>query len=284
MKLKTSPSIYFLDSITPEQEYFLINESINKLKDKINTANGKLLLFSDFKLLKKNNIEYIDLKYNKKNQNTFCIFMMLISAYPFQNFLIEIDQIERFPILHNMKSIYNKILTKQSVDIEKFINFEECYDLKEGYSLILKNIHQELCKYYYFDENTWTSHKKGKALKYIFNEYSPIVEIFHGKILENFAGLNLGFFDFINIENNPKVILSNKKGTKLPYVILVKISEFLLIENYIASSIIVEEDNVFNIIINSNNTWYKYHIDRFEIVQDVENMKNIRYIIFSKEN
>ncbi|EQB61260.1 hypothetical protein NAPIS_ORF01163 [Vairimorpha apis BRL 01] len=194
--------------------------------------------------------------------------MMLISAYPFQNFLIEIDQIERFPILHNMKSIYNKILTKQSVDIEKFINFEECYDLKEGYSLILKNIHQEL----------W------KALKYIFNEYSPIVEIFHGKILENFAGLNLGFFDFINIENNPKVILSNKKGTKLPYVILVKISEFLLIENYIASSIIVEEDNVFNIIINSNNTWYKYHIDRFEIVQDVENMKNIRYIIFSKEN
>ncbi|KAK6090780.1 hypothetical protein P3W45_000025 [Vairimorpha bombi] len=286
MKIKSNESVHFLDSLSLDEELHLINQQ-PEIKPKVtkNKAFGKSLQLDENALLNKNNFEFVDFLYKYENENAFFTTMMLLSASPFTNFLDnckeKIPDLQNYPVLEKMITMLDIIRSSKTVDIEKYIPYEECTDLKDGYSFLLRNIHQELCTYMHFEENAWSSQKKGKAFRNIYPEYSPIVEIFQGKIQDDVGSMKAGYFEIVkDIDFSSLVNSSNCK--KIPSVILVQNGKISKADGFIPTSVFTSNGKSLSLVLIGTDKGYEYTSTGFKILDSTDDIKNIKYIIYSR--
>ncbi|WUR02426.1 uncharacterized protein VNE69_01363 [Vairimorpha necatrix] len=295
MKIKSSQNVFFLDTISLTDELKIIENPIeNKPKITKNKSFGKCLQLSDKKLIKNNIRNYKDYFYNSENQNSVFLVLMLLSAHPFRNFLENfkenISDTRDFPLFDKFINLF---VNKQILDINQFIPFEDCSDFLGGYSFILRSLHQELVSSMHFEEDSWNLQKKGKSIKSIYSEYSPIVEIFQGKMQNDNLGNKSGNYsqndnsgnksgNFEIIKDLEFIYSSNCK--KKPFVILTEgYSPLQKNDDYILSSVITFDDSL---IIFSEEKAFEYRTEGFQVLDQpmniLNNAHNIRLGLYSR--
>lgn len=282
MKIKPSSSVCFLKSFSLEEELAFINQPTEQ-KSKVNKNKlfGKNLQLSNAQLIKPYVIDYRDLYYSLENQDFVFLVLMLLSAHPFANFLCNFKEkildLREYPLF---SKLINLLEIKDTRYIDGLVPFEGCTDIKQGYSFILKCLHQELISNFHFEEDAWNVQKKSKQHKIIYSEYSPIVEIFQGKLQEEVGEVKAGSFEIIkDLE-----ILTSNNCKKKPYVILKEGSpSSKKIEGYNISSFLTEDRKL---VIFANNKVYEYYSKGFNELDYNEevfsNYKNVIYTLYSK--
>ncbi|ELQ76025.1 hypothetical protein THOM_1023 [Trachipleistophora hominis] len=173
-------NVFFLEDITLEEEYHLVfpDETKNTKKDKVQRIFGNKLLptsqnlrDTDFTL--EDGRSYTD-------NSAELVMLALLNNKIFYNFIEDLDE------KINRKIVYTPFINSLINYLKDYYknNFRDFNDdFMNVYRMICKRIHDDLVDTHFFEEENWTSKikKSYKSEKKIFEKYSPIVEIFHGK-------------------------------------------------------------------------------------------------------
>lgn len=288
MQFKSKENVHFITSLTVEEEIKLLNMS-DEQEVNIPKTFGKSLILPNEEASKNPNLEFIDLRYDQTNERAFHLLMMLISSPPFYNFVENVQKSckKMPPLISDFVSIIEAIKNKENVSIENFIRFENCKDVIEGYRFILASVHDQLLSYFYFSEDSWIVPNKEKVLKPIFQSFSPISNMFHGKLLKEIKGIPSGYFDVVRNGTSESLVelFKSKDLIQVPNILLIETNELLesIPEGYTISSIIAEEDYTV-LYIHSGDKWFKYKRDGMSIIDSLEGGLNIQYVLISRSS
>lgn len=296
MKIKTKNTVFFTNKLTVEQEYKIVNsKQTDKRKDVLQRIPGEGIFTArtdEVNLYKTNFI------YNEEDEKVFNIFMCISKIPVFYDFIIDFvercEDIECFPILERISKFLSIMINKtEESDITTFLPETEKTTYAEIYSDFIKSIHDELISGYVFEEDTWNVVGKENLSKKkaIFSEYTPISDIFIGKVYGGTSQLGGPDFDkltldFEGLKTTDKVISAlikseNCKITSTPYILTVVIKDAsrtnilenndILVNNtlYTLNSFVTETDFGPHCYVKSSDSWIQYNRS------GVENIFNI---------
>lgn len=270
-------NVFFLEDITLEEEYHLIfpDENKNTKKERIQRIFGNKLLPTS------RNLRYTDFVLedgkNCMDNNAELMLLALLNNKIFYNFVEDLNE------KINRKIVYTPF-------INSLINYLKDYyqnsflDLNEDfmsiYRTICKKIHDDLIDTHFFEEESWTSKikKSYKSEKKIFEKYSPIVEIFHGKYEgqdgRTFYKIYRDYLDITTKEGAADMSMSvrdyfestNIKMNKCPLILVLKfenkrklnVQEILTVERtrYRLSSFITHAEPTHRAYLNNHGKWF----------------------------
>lgn len=269
----TDKYVYFSKDLTALDEYNLINE-----KQKIEKVTMKPL-YGGFLIKKSTLFEPYELKIQKyTNEKYFFVVISMISSAPFYN------------LLRNMENKKKRILSFGNSLIE-FINKNTIEDSFIGlyyekiYHSICKKLHYELLECYFFDEVEWkTSIQSIK--KPVFEEYSPIVEIFHIKTKYSQKDtIKIEYNDYIPVKDDIKKsiesFMTGKTLEKIVYTLVfnVETNQKISIVNFID---FYDKKYQLNAYINKEMVFYRIGDKWFKgcnlKVEEVDELPDFDYI------
>lgn len=270
-------SVFFTKDITLEEEYNLIftNREKSVESKKMQPIFGNKLLPTAHNLQPTRFV--LEDQNSYTNNDTELILLCLLNNKIFFNFVNDLNEkINRktvyVPFINNLINYIDNYYKNDFLDISD--------DLMCIYRVICKKIHDDLIRTHFFEEESWTSKikKKYKFEKKIFNEYSPIVEIFHGKYEKNDNGILYKIHkDHINLDAKDDAIsiseaffnymnMESVKVEKYPLILVLKLNaanridlqDTLVIERvrYRLSGYIVQTETHNAAFLNNDDKWF----------------------------
>lgn len=276
--MKDAPkNVFFINEISLEEEYHLIFP--REKRDKRGTITQKIFgnkLLPTFDNLRETNFVLEERKEYSEGVAEL-VLLSLLNNRIFYNFIIDLKE------KINRKLVYTPFINNL-INYLGYGHKSDFLDIKEDpidiFEMICKKIHEDLTETHYFEEESWTSKTKKnyKFEKKIFEKYSPIVEIFHGKyegqenrtfykIYRDYLGIELkddvsdvskGLQDYISSEEvevnkSPLILIlkfNNKKKLALQNNILLKKKKYSL------TGFITRTDSSFSAHLNNQGKWY----------------------------
>lgn len=235
MKVKAESSVFFIDGMSAQEEYDIVNrQMLRSRKEALGKLPGDRLLLTRKKLLETMKIDVIDLVYEESDERVFNLFVCLSRLPPFYNFLLNFSEglhdVEEYRVISRLSKFLSSLLGGKRCDVTEILVEPDTTRYGDMYSELIRVVHDELCSKYVFEEDAWsTVGRAGPKFWNIYQEYSPVVEIFHGKaIVEDsqsqgisFEKIELSFDGVVTIEEAFASFLKREKYriTKIPLIL-----------------------------------------------------------------
>ncbi|TBU09423.1 hypothetical protein CWI36_0031p0050 [Hamiltosporidium magnivora] len=222
MTMNTDDKVIFLSDITLEEEYEIL-QSIKRAKPveippvvQKRICGNSLLDDKDY-LFQSINFLWKEQIYDRNSALSSIVFCLL-ACEPFSNLLKILSTKNRstkkfFPLAEILSALIDFLEeekdSKSFNEIrEKLVKLIPDGDKKDSsmiYKSILDILHKEFLSSYYFEEVDWEIQEEEKLSKiHIYEEYSPIVEIFQGKFKCLEKELKIKYFESLNIKQSSK--------------------------------------------------------------------------------
>ncbi|CAD25970.1 hypothetical protein [Encephalitozoon cuniculi GB-M1] len=298
MKVKAESCVFFVDKMAPEEEYEIVSRHAPKPQRRpAGKLNGSRVLLTGHKLFVQRHIGVVDLEYVESDEKIFNLLVCLTRLPPFYNFVLNFKErgqdIGRCHIMDRISRILGLMVEGRRGDASDLLMEPDSKRYEGIYSELLRAIHNELTEWYNFEEDVWSTMDKGQGTKTkpLYRDYSPIVEMFQGKVLFNqqeasFEKGDISLKGFSSVQRAFDSWLENeKKITKVPAVLVLVVKEqgnLNLLGNtgidvaghsFSLYSFITERDTVSCCYVKDGDHWYGYESDG---VRGVSRMEEIR--------
>lgn len=302
MKVKAESCVFFVNGMTAEEEYRVATKQASKpQKRPVGRMNGSKIILEGQKAFVKRPMRVVDLEYIESDEKIFNLLVCLIRLPPFYNFILNFRErsqdMEKFYIMDRISKFLILVMEGKEDNVSDLLMDPDSRLYEDIYSELLWSIHQELCEWYNFEEDTWSTMDRSQGVKPrpLYKDYSPIVEIFQGKTISKDLPQEVSFeknkislkgFSSIQEAFNSSLEVENKQITKEPLITVLVVkeqgkidlfnNESIRIGNHMFSlcSFITEDGPMSYCYARSGDKdWYGYESNG---VRNVLGMKDIR--------
>ncbi|EJW04507.2 hypothetical protein EDEG_01275 [Edhazardia aedis USNM 41457] len=284
--------VFFIKDLSVEQEMSLIRKILNKKPEKpLQKSSGNNLLPEKNELLcSKHALNYSTIKINKlvNREIETLIILSLLSMDPFLNTIVTFNERIGRINLKIIKKLYNIILKSKDKcldlgDPSLRFNLNRTNDDNEFQIChqLLQTLHDDFLSHFFFEEDDWTSIGEQKFVKDkgVYQNFSPISDLFCGRLKIHDQKFVLKYFDILKIDNTNQLTIEKalescfcsdtdkKSFSKLPVCLVIHCNERLQINEtlktkeleYVITSFITicNKEYIFYTIQNGKNICYK---------------------------
>ncbi|KAL7348466.1 putative ubiquitin carboxyl-terminal hydrolase 28 [Encephalitozoon intestinalis] len=308
MRTKPESCVFFLNEMTAEEEYNIVTRQPPRLpKRPVGRLNGNKILLSGNKLFVERHIEVVDLEYVESDEKIFNLLICLVRLPPFYNFILNFrekgEDIEKCQIMFRISEFLRLLMEEKKTNASDLLMESDSKVYEDIYSELLQAIHDELCEYYNFEEDTWSTMGKtqGAKPKLLYKEYSPIVEIFQGKAVSGSQSQEISFEKsrvslkgFSNIQEafDSSLKVKNRKITKKPPVLVLVVKEqggidilngsniSLGSHTFSLCSFITEENTMSYCYVKDGEGWHGYGAGGVEKILEMKDVCGYPLMLF----
>ncbi|AFM99321.1 hypothetical protein EHEL_110470 [Encephalitozoon hellem ATCC 50504] len=313
MKVKAESCVFFVNGMTAEQEYEIATRQLSKAQKKpMGRLNGSRLILSGRKAFEKRPMKAVDLEYVETDEKMFNLLSCLLRLPPFYNFILNLEErsqdIGKFHITGRISKLLSLVMEGKKENVNELLMEPDSKLYEDIYSELLLSIHQELCEWYNFEEDTWSTMDRTQGIKpkLLYKDYSPIVEMFQGKAVSRDMPQEISFekskislkgFSSIQEAFDSSLKAENKKITKKPQilVLVVKDQESTDLFNNSKISIgncmfslcsFITEDGAMSYcyVKSGDKDWHGYESDGIRDVLEMKDVHGYPLMLFYARN
>lgn len=236
MKVKAPARVFFVAGVSAEDEYEIVHKQLMRRFKRIRMP-GDLIQRNYTHQPLPMSMDGVDMKYDAGSESVFNITMCILRIPLFQKLISTIgyvcSDIESLEIIYSTSKLLSALCRGNPVDVSGYVAESNKRSYSEIYSELLEAIHKELCFEYVFEEDSWISREKNSAseCKKMYKDFSPIVDIFQGKMQQaspsneewRFEKICLSMEKWSSVQNALDMYLKEKKYkvTTLPKTLTV---------------------------------------------------------------
>jgi hypothetical protein len=209
LRLRSGNTVFILENCSAQEEYDIVHSRPRQSRRETGTKlSGDCLLVYENPQEPIADLKGADLIYSEENEGVFNLYLSLVSIPAFQHFLVSLVEkcpdLEDLSILSSMHKFLQHMVDGKEHVVDDLLPEATVTRYSDLYSDLLSTLHSELCERYFFEEDEWSAPNKENARKSrpIYQEYSPIVEIFQGKVKNGLYQLKGPSFEKIRLSSN----------------------------------------------------------------------------------
>jgi hypothetical protein len=189
MKLRAESAVFILENCSAQEEYDLVHSRAQKARRETPPKHaGDDLLVDEHVQRPMVDLMGANLVYSEENERVFNLYLCLVSIPVFYHFLTNLgekcSEIGDLQITSSMHKFLQNMAAGRECVVDELLPEATMTMYGDLYSDLLATLQSELCERYFFEEDVWTTQSKDavEKSKPAYQEYSPIVEMFHGKV------------------------------------------------------------------------------------------------------
>lgn len=306
MKTKAESTVFFIDNMSAEKEYEIVNRKASKkTKEVVGRVAGDAILLCGARLFRERPLRIVDLTYDEQDEKMFGLFVCLVTLPPVYNFLLNFGErsqdIGDCRITSRLSAVLGLLARGEEANVNDLLAEPEARRYGEMYSELLKAVHNELCARYSFEEDVWNSSGEEVRFRLLYQEYSPVVEMFQGKGILGHPQPQSTYFE--------KIVLSSKDASsvkdafetfmrmercemaKMPAVLTLVMQGRSRVEvrdedisiddaSFFLSAFITETETASYCHVKNDGEWFEYGRNGLERMSGMEDVHGSASILF----